>query len=247
VTPPSSSRPRVSAAIALLLLAPVPTIGVVAALHAAPGPVGDAVFAAAKLWLLLFPAAWFVLVERGRPGWSRPGRAGLRAGLLLGSAMAAAIGLAYWGVLRDLVDPRPLRQAALEMGIGSPAAYLAGAAGWTFANSLVEEYVWRWFVLRQLRALLPAAAAILGSAALFTAHHVFALAASPSRMSCSAWRRCRRRRRWSWLYLRFASSEPGLGQPHSSPTPRSFSSAGSSSRLSAPGRMTGCAPRGLGA
>lgn len=210
MTPPSSSRPRVSAAIALLLVVPVPTMGVVAALHAAPGPVGDAVFAAAKLWLLLFPAAWFVLVERGKPGWSRPGRAGLRAGLLFGSAMAAAIVLAYWGVLRTHVDPQPVRQAAVEMGIGSPAAYLAGAAAWTFANSLVEEYVWRWFVLRQLRALLPAAPAILGSAALFTAHHVFALAAylEPEHVVLGSAAVLAAGACWSFLYLRYDSIWP---------------------------------------
>lgn len=210
MTPPSSSRPRVSAAFALLLVAPVPTIGVVAALHAAPGPVGDAVFAAAKLWLLLLPAAWFVLVERGRPGWSRPGREGLRAGLLVGSAMAAAILAAYWGVLRVVVDPRPLRQTALEMGLGSPAAYLAGAAAWTFANSLVEEYVWRWFVLRQLRALLPAVPAILASAALFTAHHVFALAAylEPEHVVLGSVAVLAAGACWSWLYLRYESIWP---------------------------------------
>jgi membrane protease YdiL (CAAX protease family) len=206
VRPPNRSL----AVVALLLLVPVPTAGVFAALHAVPGPFGHAMFGAAKLWLLVLPAAWFVLVERGRPGWSRPRRAGLRAGLLLGSAMAATIGLAYWGVLRNLVDPRPLRQAAFEMGLGSPAAYLAGAAAWTFANSLVEEYVWRWFVLRQLRALLPAAAAILGSAALFTAHHVFALAAylEPEHVVLGSAAVLAAGACWSWLYLRFASIWP---------------------------------------
>ena len=202
---------RIPAIVALLLLAPVPTIGVVAALHAAPGPAGQAVFAAAKLWLLLFPAAWFLVVERGRPGWSRPERGGVGAGAALGAAMAAAIVLAYWGVLRDLVDPRPLRQAALDMGIGSPAAYLAGAAAWTVVNSLVEEYVWRWFVLRQLRALLPAAPAILASAALFTAHHVVAMAAylEPAHVVLGSAAVLAAGACWSFLYLRYDSIWPG--------------------------------------
>jgi len=210
VTPSTAVPTRSSAVVALLLVVPVPTVGVVAALHAAPGPVGQAVFAAAKLWLLLFPAAWFVLVERGRSGWSRPEREGLRAGLLVGSAMAAAIVLAYWGVLRHLVDPHPLRQAALEMGLGSADAYLAGAVAWTFANSLIEEYVWRWFVLRQLRALLPAAPAIVASAALFTAHHVFALAAylEPEHVVLGSAAVLAAGACWSWLYLRFASIWP---------------------------------------
>ena len=211
MAPPIAARPRAGARVALLLLVPVPTIGVAVALHAAPGPAGQAVFAAAKLWLLLFPALWYLMAESGRPGWSRPERGGLGAGAALGAVMAVAILAAYWGFLRVHVDPRPLRHAALGMGIGSPAAYLAGAAAWTLANSLVEEYVWRWFVLRQLRALLPAVPAILASAALFTAHHVVAMAAyletahvvlgSAAVLAAGAG--------WSWLYLRYSSIWPG--------------------------------------
>jgi len=45
----------------------------------------------------------------------------------------------------------------------------------TLVNSLIEEYVYRWFVLRQCEALLPPAAAVIASAAVFTIHHVIAL------------------------------------------------------------------------
>ena len=48
---------RRSAWLALALLAPVPSIGVTAALVVAPGPVGQAVFTACKVWLLLLPTA----------------------------------------------------------------------------------------------------------------------------------------------------------------------------------------------
>lgn len=211
MTPPSSSRPRVSAAFALLLLAPVPTIGVVAALHAAPGPAGQAVFAVAKLWLLLFPAAWYLVIERGRPGWSPPARGGLRVGAAVGVAMAAAMLVAYWGALRAHLDPQPVRQAAVEMGIGSPAGYIAGSAAWILGNSLVEEVVWRWFVLKQLRALLPGALAVVGSAALFTAHHAVALAAylGPAQVALGSLAVLAAGTCWSFLYLRYESIWPG--------------------------------------
>jgi len=210
VTPPRAAPTRTSAAIALLLLAPVPTVGVVAALHAAPGTAGRVVFATAKLWLLLFPAAWYLAIERGRPSWSPPARGGLRVGAAAGAAMAAAMLVAYWGVLRAHVDPQPVRQAAVEMGIGSPVSYIAGAAAWILVNSLVEEVVWRWFVLRQLRALLPAALAILGSAALFTAHHTVAMAAylGPAQVVLGSLAVLAAGACWSFLYLRYASIWP---------------------------------------
>jgi len=211
VTTPTVAPTRTSAVLALLLLTPVPTLGVLAALHAAPGTAGRLVFATAKLWLLLFPAAWYLAIERGRPSWSPPARGGLRAGAAVGAAMAAAILVAYWGVLRAHVDPQPVRQAAVEMGIGSPVSYIAGAAAWILVNSLVEEYVWRWFVFRQLRALLPAALAVLGSAALFTAHHAVAMAAylGPALLVLGALAVLVAGACWSFLYLRYDSIWPG--------------------------------------
>jgi uncharacterized protein len=211
VTSPRAAPTRTSAVIALLFLAPVPTVGVVAALHAAPGTGGRVVFATAKLWLLLFPAAWYLAIERGRPSWSPPARDGLRVGAAVGLAMAAAILAAYWGVLRVHVDPQPVRQAAAEMGIGSPVSYIAGAAAWILVNSLVEEVVWRWFVLKQLRALLPAALAILGSAALFTTHHAVAMTAylGPALLVLGSLAVLVAGACWSFLYLRYDSIWPG--------------------------------------
>jgi len=42
-------------------------------------------------------------------------------------------------------------------------------------NSLLEEYVWRWFVFRRCEDLLPGTAAVVASALCFTVHHVLAL------------------------------------------------------------------------
>jgi hypothetical protein len=173
MTEAAVSRRR--ALLALALLAPVPSLGIWAAMVAAPGPVGHGVFLGAKLWLLVFPAAWYLLVEMGRPSWSPPRRGGMATGVLSGVILAAAIVLGAWLVDARHMDLAPLHAAVREMNLASPAAYLAGAAAWTLVNSLIEEYVYRWFVLRQCEALLPPAMAVIASAAVFTIHHVIAL------------------------------------------------------------------------
>jgi len=173
LTETAASRRR--ALVALALLAPVPSIGIWAAMVAAPGPVGKAVFFAAKLWLLIFPAAWYLLVEKGKPSWSPPRRGGMAAGVVSGLILAAAIVIGAYLVGVQHMDLAPLHAAVREMNLATPAAYLAGAAAWTLVNSLVEEYVYRWFFLRQCEVLLPPPVAIIASAAIFTTHHVIAL------------------------------------------------------------------------
>jgi len=142
---------------------------------AAQGPVGKAVFFAAKLWLLVFPAAWYLLVEKGKPSWSPPLRGGMAVGVVSGLILASAIVLGAWLAEVQHMDLAPLHAAVREMNLATPAAYLVGAAAWTLVNSLVEEYVYRWFVLRQCEVLLPSPVAIIASASIFTIHHVIAL------------------------------------------------------------------------
>ena len=97
------------------------------------------------------------------------------AGVLSGVILAVAIVLGAWLVDVQHIDLGPLRVAVREMDLASPAAFLAGAAAWTLVNSLIEEYVYRWFVLRQCEVLLPSPVAVIASAAVFTIHHVIAL------------------------------------------------------------------------
>jgi membrane protease YdiL (CAAX protease family) len=196
--------------IALLLLAPAPSLGVLAAMVAFPGAVGKALFTVAKIWLLIFPAAWFLLVEKGRLRWSPPSRIGLAAGAASGVALAAIIVAGAWLFGVQEMDLAPLRSAVQEMGLNSVLPYLAGAAGWTFVNSLMEEYVYRWFIYRQCETLMRGGAAVIASAAIFTIHHViavsqyldlqFTILASAGVFAGGAV--------WSVLYLRYRSIWP---------------------------------------
>jgi membrane protease YdiL (CAAX protease family) len=161
----------------LLLLVPASSLGILAALYLAPGPVGQGLFALSKLWLIAFPLAWTFLVEGDRsirflfrcPGY---GPATV-SGLLMGGIIVAAgitIGPAW-------IDLEVMRSRLAEAGLGRPPVYLAGAVYWCLANALMEEYVWRWFVYRHCLRLAGAHRAIWLSGLLFTLHHVLALAA----------------------------------------------------------------------
>jgi len=173
-SPPLQSERR-RALIGLALLAPVPSLGTAAAMVLLPGPSGQTLFMAAKIWLLVFPAFWYLVVERGGLSWSPPINGGMGVGLLSGLVAGAVIGLAalVFGIFD--MDMGQLTGEVDEMGLTTPRAYLLGALGWTFANSLMEEYVYRWFVFSQCERLMPRFAAVLASAAVFTAHHVVAL------------------------------------------------------------------------
>jgi membrane protease YdiL (CAAX protease family) len=208
-TPPRPNRS--TALLALALLAPVPSIGVIAAMFAAPGPVGQTVFTACKLWILAFPAAWYLLVERGRPSWSPPRQGGLGIGAAHGAAIAALILVGYWTVAQDRIDPAVVRQAARGVRLLSPPEYLLAAAAWTLVNSVVEEYVYRWFMVRQLRAVLPKWPAVVGSALIFTAHHVIAMSVylGPLLTGLGSLGVLIAGMAWAWLYLRYRSIWPG--------------------------------------
>jgi membrane protease YdiL (CAAX protease family) len=205
-----SATDRRRALLALLLLAPVPSLGVIMAMVVAPGPVGKTLFTIAKVWLLVFPAAWYLLVEKGRPSWSPPRQGGLAAGAASGAVLAAVIVAGGWLFGVQDMDLAPLRAEVREMGLNSIVPYLAGAAGWTFVNSLMEEYVYRWFVFRQCETLLQSTAAVIASAAIFTAHHVIAVSQylDPPLATLASVGVFAGGLVWSWLYLRYRSIWP---------------------------------------
>jgi hypothetical protein len=109
------------------------------------------------------------------------------------------------------MDMTALADEVDDMGLDTPRAFLLGALGWTFANSLMEEYVYRWFVLTRCERLMRPSLAVPASAAVFTAHHVVALStylpwnltalASLGVFLGGAL--------WAWLYSRYRSIWPG--------------------------------------
>jgi membrane protease YdiL (CAAX protease family) len=173
---------------------------------------GKAIFIAAKLWLVLLPLVWMRVVDREPLSWSPPRQGGFGAGVALGLLIALVV-FATFAVVQRLgaIDAGMVGERAARTGLNQPVVYFAGAIYWITANSLMEEYVWRWFVFRKCEVLLGGRAAVMAAALAFTAHHVVALAAQFNWgvtllaslgvfIGGAA---------WSWLYLRYRSIWPG--------------------------------------
>jgi uncharacterized protein len=197
---------------ALLLLLPVPSLGTAASMWWWPGTtLGIGLFVAAKLWVVVLPLIWIVFVHKSTLSWSAPRKGGFRIAIILGMATALAIFAVYGVVIgRGWIDPTEVAARAAQTGLNHRGVYLAGAIYWITLNSLMEEYVWRWFCFRQCEVLFGGAGGVLASALGFTLHHVIALAGQfPWTLTilgsfgvfCGG-------AMWSWLYLRYRSIWP---------------------------------------
>lgn len=199
-------RSRRLALTALLLLVPAPSIGAAMAMKIAPGPVGQAVFLVSKIWLLMFPVIWSAVFDPVRPAIPRPTRTGMWAACLSGTAIFLGIAGVYaiahtW----QWFDAAALSATAVEVGLTTPLIYLAGAVYWCTVNSLLEEYVWRWFVFTRWETLLSRTWSVIAAGACFTLHHVIALSAyfnGPVTLLTSLGVFIGGAT-WSWLYLRY--------------------------------------------
>jgi hypothetical protein len=138
-------------------------------------------YAAGKVIQFGLPLLWVGLVQRQslRPSW--PNGRGLLGGLGFGLVvLGAMIGL-YEANLKHspyLAETSARLWAKLsDLGIVSPATYLAMAVFLSVIHALLEEYYWRWFVFGQLRKGLATPWAILISSIAFALHHVIVVAA----------------------------------------------------------------------
>lgn len=205
-------RPRRWSVLVLALLVPLPSLGNLAGVVWWPGTaLGQSLFVGSKLLVLALPLLWLRWVERGPLSWSPPRQGGLVVGALSGLAICGIIGGLYLSLGDALVPAAEIRTMASRTGLASRALYIGCALYWIGVNSVLEEYVWRWFVFRRLRDLLPANGAILGAALGFTVHHFVAIRSylpPPTLWLCLAGIFIGSVL-WSWLYHRYRSIWPG--------------------------------------
>jgi membrane protease YdiL (CAAX protease family) len=138
------------------------------------------VYAGGKVVQVALPLAFVLLWERRFPRPTWPGREGVALGLGFGLAVAAGMAALYFGWLRDFPllrrTPTPVLAVLRNFGIDSFPGFLALAAFLSVANSLFEEYYFRWFIFGRMRPLLPLSWSVVLSALVFMAHHVILLA-----------------------------------------------------------------------
>jgi membrane protease YdiL (CAAX protease family) len=198
--------------ISLLLLIPAPSVGVLFGMILFPdSSIGRGVFIFSKIWMIALPALWFFLMEGGLPRLEKTAAGGYRMGWVSGVVISAFIVGAALLLSRQMIDGGFFKEMMAKVGLDRKNVYIGAALYWVCVNSVLEEYVWRWFVVRQFETLLTRFAGIFAAALGFTLHHFLAMQVYFSPLVaaiCSffifiggVW--------WSWMYVRYKTIWPG--------------------------------------
>lgn len=136
-------------------------------------------YPALKAVMIVAPIAVWWWLRLGRAGAVRRiglHRTPLTAGLLVGAAMAGAILAIYYAAFRGRLGlVTPLLIAKLD-SMGLREHYWSMVVVIALANSMLEEYYWRGFILSELLDRVDSRVlACLVAGGLFGLHHVFAL------------------------------------------------------------------------
>ena len=178
----SRSRPT----LALLLLIPAPSIGVLANGILAESNaaylsfIGLAVWALCKVWIFGFPVIWHIRIDGGERGYSLlPEHSGFRPwieGLSLGLALSMILIITFLAAKPHL-DIESIGASIRAVGLNSWSILIPAILFWVFINSVVEEYVYRWFITEQAAIIFEGHPIKSGTISVlsFTLHHVVAV------------------------------------------------------------------------
>lgn len=200
-----------NALLALILLIPLPSLGVYFGMIALPNTsIGQGLFFLMKALLLIMPIFWTLVIDKQSLSLSKSQRGGFLISGIIGVVISIGIVGAYLLLGEFLMDPTLIQSKMLEVGLATPGAYIFGAAYWILINSVLEEYVWRWFVVKQSEKIIGSTGAILISAFGFTLHHVVAMQLY---LNWAAVLLCSigifvGGSVWSWCYIRYRSIWP---------------------------------------
>ncbi len=195
--------------LALLLVGFVPSISVIFGIKIIDDELTSQIFfLSCKLWIFLIPTIWYLRVDGDTISKKSPSKDGLKMGLATGLVMSIII-LITWLIFESTLEIDQMTTTLQSNGLSNINLYILGMTYWIFLNSLLEEYVFRWFVTTKSIIILGNNnAGIIFSASLFTLHHAIALhlfgflwwqtaIASFGLLSAAAI--------WSWLYIRYRS------------------------------------------
>jgi uncharacterized protein len=143
-----------------------------------PGTWQQAAFGVGKCIQFALPAIWVCLLARRKLEWTAPTMAGLGLALAIGLAEIIAGMSAYFLWLKPAgIFIEPVKEMLAKLtgfGLNSKLGLVGLGVAYSLVHSLLEEYYWRWFVLREL-PLKPSTALVVSSLA-FAAHHVIVVA-----------------------------------------------------------------------
>ncbi|MBC8437814.1 MAG: CPBP family intramembrane metalloprotease [Euryarchaeota archaeon] len=78
-----------------------------------------------------------------------------------------------WYIFRGFLPTESIREFVEPFGLLNRWLYLAVFIYWVTFNSLLEEYLFRWFIFEKASSLTNDFAAVFISSLAFTSHHVF--------------------------------------------------------------------------
>jgi len=201
-----------SAIISLLLLLPIPSLGTYIAMILAPNQVWSQLFFAfCKFWVFALPLFWLIFIDKQKISLSKMKHGGLKLALLSGVIMSVLIIVIYliWGDV--LISKLQLQKIMNNIGLGNLTIYFCGMLYWILINSVLEEYVWRWFVFSKCKKIMSTKMAIFTTAVAFTIHHIFAMQLyfSWAVVGIATVGIFIGGVVWAWLYQRYQSIWPG--------------------------------------
>lgn len=200
---------RYKSLLPILLVGFIPSISVIFTIKIIENELHSQIFfVICKLWIFIIPTVWFFYVEKNIFSRELPSRKGLEMGTATGLIMSIII-ILTWIVFEDSINLEEMIDTLNSKGLSNVNLYVMGMIYWIFINSLLEEYVFRWFITTKASVLFGNDSyAIFFSALMFTLHHSLALhffgfiwwqtiIASFGLLSAAAI--------WSWLYLQYRS------------------------------------------
>lgn len=161
---------------ALIVTVPLASLGVLMSLLIAPGIIGQSVVVICQLWLLVFPIIWLFRVEQQPLKIPKPVQRHWIVGMMIGLLMFSIILLTYWFLAQDWINQTEVQNKVQQVVNLNQFSFLVACIYLIVINSLVEEYLWRWFVYRRCEELVSSQASVFLSAFLFTLHHIIVLA-----------------------------------------------------------------------
>ncbi len=164
------------ALLGLILVSIAPSISVTTGFVFQAGVLAVIVFVFTKIWVFGLPAFWHLRMEQQEFSWSPVEKGGWGMSLTLGVGMILVIWLAYFLLGEQMLQPDALKAILDPVGLTVPWKLAAAIVFWVFINSVLEEYVFRWFITSKIEQLVGGKwrSAFLSSA-VFTLHHSIAL------------------------------------------------------------------------
>jgi len=165
------------ALIGLILVAIAPSISVITGFALKAGLLAIIVFIFTKMWVFGLPAFWYLYIEKGEKSLSLPKNGGWKVSTLLGIGMLIVIFIAYFLLGEKLLKADELIEILDTVGLTVAWKFALAILFWVFINSVLEEYVFRWFITSKIEQLVGGVwIPIFLSAGIFTIHHTIALA-----------------------------------------------------------------------